>query len=392
MKTLMVFLLSCLFVSCSSDSNVPEHDGLTIEKVLDFASAENRKLKYSELFDSVSVIPLDTAGGFLLQDAVDVKYELGHIFVRDRGHRIFIFDANGKGLAKIDRKGQGAHEYVHIESFDVSHIDSTVCLFVFPPRLMYFDMKGRFLKERKMDVRGEDFALVGQDKIAVFTDNLNSTVDHRANQLELWDLNAGNSMGFLPGYRWLAGGTMPSFQQRRVFTSTAGSECLLVHPLSNNIYRISDNGVSVKYRIDFGTRNPVPEEKDDFVAPEEVVSYLEKEFPVYGFNSCWENGSWLHISAYSSGKLTDILYDKHRNILFDCAPLNDDMTDAMTFPVKATDDYLVGFANSGDIIGLEEYRQMNGKNVKDNNPVYAKLLDGAQRYENPVVCLYHFKK
>ena len=221
---------------------------------------------------------------------------------------------------------------------------------------------------------------------------MNSTVDHRANQLELWDLNAGNSKGFLPGYRWLAGGTMPSFQQHRVFTSTAGSECLLVHPLSNNIYRISDDGVSVKYRIDFGSRNPVPEEKDDFVAPEEVVSYLEKEFPVYGFNSCWENGSWLHISAYSSGKLTNILYDKHRNILFDCGPLNDDMTDAMTFPVKATDDYLVGFANSGDIIGLEEYRQMKGKNVRDNNPVYAKLLDAAQRLENPVVCLYHFKK
>lgn len=68
------------------------------------------------------------------------------------------------------------------------------------------------------------------------------------------------------------------------------------------------------------------------------------------------------------------------------------MTDAMTFPVKATDDYLVGFANSGDIIGLEEYRQMKGKNVRDNNPVYAKLLDAAQRLENPVVCLYHFKK
>ena len=392
MRYWVLFLLSCLFLSCSSDSNTPEYEGLTIEKMLNFEDAVERSFKYSELFDSVSVIPLDTVGGFLLQDAVNVKYELGHIFVRDRGHRIFIFDVNGKGLAKIDRKGQGAHEYVHIESFDVSHIDSTVCLFVFPPRLMYFDMQGHFLKETKLDVRGEDFALVGQDKIAIFTDNLKSTVDYRANQLELLDLNCGESAGFLPGYRWLAGGTMPSFQQHRFFTSTAEGECLLVHPLSNNVYHISDNGVSVKYRIDFGSRNPVPEEKDDIVATGGIVSYLEKEFPVYGFNSCWENDSWLHLSAYIGGKLTDVLYDKRQDVLYNCGLLNDDMTDAMTFPVKANNDCLVGFANSGDIISLEEYRQMKGKNIKDSNPVYAELLDGAQCYENPVVCLYHFKK
>ena len=392
MRYWIVFLLACLFVSCSSDLNAPEHEGLRIENVLDFNRAENRKFKYSELFDGVSVIPLDTAGNFLLQDAVSVKYELGRILVHDRGHRIFIFDEKGKGVAKIDRKGQGAHEYVHIEGFDVSGSDSTVCLFVFPSRLMYFDLQGRFLRETKVDVRGEDFALVSQDKVAFFTDNLNSTVDYRADQLELLDLKNGKSVGFLPGYRWLAGGTMPSFQQRRFFTLTSAGECLMTHPLTNNVYCISDDGISVKYRIDFGSRNPIPEQKDDFVAPEEVVPYLEKEFPVYGFNSCWENGSWLHLSAYVGGKLTDMLYDKRQDVLFDCGLLNDDMTDAMTFPVKATDDYLVGFANSGDIIGLEAYRQMKGKNVKDHNPVYAKLLDAAQHYENPVVCLYHFKK
>lgn len=387
-----IILLACLFVSCSMDSNKPEHEGLSVEKVLAFDNAVKRNFKYSELFDSVSVIPFDTVGDFFLQDAVNVKYELGHFFVRDRSHRIFIFDGKGKGVAKIDRKGQGAHEYVQIESFDVSCTDSTVCLFVFPPRLMFFDMQGCFLKETKVNVKGEDCALVGQDKIAVFTDNLNTTTSHRANQLEVLDLHDIKSVGFLPGYRWLAGGTMPSFQQRRVFTSTSAGECLMAHPLSNNVYRIVDDSVSVKYRIDFGSRNPVPELKDDFVAPEGVVPYLEKEFPVYGFNSCWENDSWFHLSAYIGGEMTDMLYDKHQNILYDCGPLNDDMTDAMTFPVKAENDYLVSFANSGDIIGLEEYRQMKGKNVKDYNPVYAKLLNSALLYENPVVCLYYFKK
>lgn len=392
MKYWAIFLLACLSVSCSKDWNVPEHEGLAIEKVLDFNDVVERKFKYSELFDSVSVIPLDTVGNFLLQDAVNVRYELGHIFVRDRGHRIFIFDGNGRGVGMIDRKGLGSHEYVHIESFDVSCSDSTVCLFVFPPRLMFFDMQGHFLRETNVDVRGEEAALVGADKVAIFTDNLNSTAEYRANQLEVLDLSDGHSVGFLPGYRWLAGGTMPSFQQRRVFTSTSSDECLMTHPLSNNVYRISDDGVSIKYRIDFGDKNPEPERKDDFVAPGEVVSYLEKEFPVYGFNSCWENDSWLHLSFYVGGKLTDMLYDKRQGILYNCGLLNDDMTDAMTFPVKADNDCLVGFANSGDIISLEEYRQMKGKNVKDNNPLYAKMLDGARRYENPIVCLYHFKK
>lgn len=389
---LYLFLFVCLFVSCSGISDAPEYDGLTVEKVLSYDDAEKRQFKYSDLFDSVSVIPLDTTGNFLLQDAVNVKYELGRIFVRDRGHRIFIFDGTGKGLGRIDRKGQGAHEYVHIESFDVSCADSLVCLFTFPSRLMYFDLDGNFLREQKIDVRGEDFAFAGLEKMAFFTDNLETTKERRAFQLELLDLSDCSTDGFLPGYRWLAGGTMPSFQQRRFFTSTSDGECLLTHPLSTHVYRISDEGVSVKYKVDFGNRTPVPERKDDYVAPEDVRTYLEKEFPVYGFNSCWENDMWFHVSAYVSGKLTDLLYDKRLDVLYDCGSMMaDDMTEGMTFPVKAKDDCLVSFVNSGDVIGLEEYLKSRGKD-KSDNPVYVELLDAARRYENPIVCLYHFKK
>ena len=39
----------------------------------------------------------------------------------------------------------------------------------------------------------------------------------------------------------------------------------------------------------------------------------------------------------------------------------------------------------------EDYLQSKGKSKK-GNPVYADLLDAAQKFENPIICLLYFKK
>ena len=385
----LLFLFGVSFVSCSEKAG--QSGMLPIETVLKVSDAEERAFRYSELFDSVRIIPLDTVGDFLLSDAKNVKFEQDRIFVRDHKDRIFIFDENGKGLTKINKKGQGANEYLHVEGFDVSASDSTLCLYVYPPRLMYWDFKGNFLKEKKINIGGEDMALLDNDRIVIFADNERTTQEKRMPQLEVLNLADGSSEGYFPGYSFYAGCNVPVFQFHRFFTRTPSGECLFVHPLSNNVFRISDSEVKVKYCLDFGDQNPRPELEKGFVEPMRLYDYITKEFPVYGFNSYWENDRWFSLNMYINEKMTDLLYDKRKGVLYNCGIIDDDITDTMVFPVKAENDYLICYLNANNILMQEDYLQSKGKSKK-GNPVYADLLDAAQKFENPIICLLYFKK
>lgn len=389
----MIYWLLLLFgfsiISCTG--KVEKSEMLPVETVLNVSDAQRKEFRYTELFDSIRIIPLDTVGDFLLSDAVNVQFEQGRIFVRDRGNRIFIFDESGKGLAKIDKKGQGANEYLQIEGFDISASDSTICLYVYPSRLMYWDFNGNWVKETKVPFGGEDMALLGDDKAVIFVDNERTTQEKRMPQLEVLDLVDGTSEGYFPGYSFYAGGNVTVYQQRRFFTRTPSGECLFVHPLSNDILSVSGSEVKVKYRLDFGAQNPRPELKEGFVQPGVLFSYIEKEFPVYGFNSYWENDRWFSLNMYINEKMTDLLYDKRKGVLYNCGIIDDDITDTMVFPVKAENDYLICYLNANNILMQEDYLQSKGKSKK-GNPVYADLLDAAQKFENPIICLLYFKK
>lgn len=386
---LILLLLGLSVVSCSEKTE--KVDELPVETILNVRDAQEKSFRYTELFDSVRIIPLDTVGDFLLGDAVNVKYEQGRIFVRDRGHRVFIFDEKGKGLAKIDKRGQGANEYLQIEGLDVSDADSMLCLYVYPSRLMYWDFNGRFVKEIKVDISGEDMALLGDGKVAIFTDNNRTTQEERMPQLEVLDLSDGSSEGYFPGYSFYAGCNVPIYQQHRFFSRTPSGECLMVHPLSNDIFSVSASEVKVKYRLDFGEQNPCPELKEGFVEPGRLVDYIGKEFPVYGFNGYWENDQWFSVELWINKQMTDLLYDKRKGVLYNCGIINDDMTGTMVFPVKAEADYLVCYLNANNIIMQEDYMQSMGKSRK-GNPVYDELLDAARQFENPIICLLYFKK
>lgn len=386
-----LFLLACLLGFSCSEKVEKKEETMPVEKVLKINDAQDKKFRYTELFDSVRIIPLDTIGDFLLQDVENIKFGQERIFVQDRGHRIFIFDKNGKGLAKIDKKGQGPQEYLSIIGFDVSDSDGMICTYVYPLRLMYWDFNGRFVKEVKVDVNGSDMTLLGNDKVAVFADNLRTTQENRMPQLEVFDLTDATSEGYFPGYSFYAGHLVPRYQQSPIFRESSSGERLMVHPLSNDIISLSESGVKVKYRLDFESDNPNPEQKDGYEGGVWLHDYIAKEFPVYGFNGYWENDKWFYLKMFKNQRSADLLYDKQKGVLYNCGVINDDMTGTMFLPIKAEDDYLVGYLNAGTIIDIEDFLQSQGRGKKGSNPVYDELLDVAQRFENPIICLFYFK-
>lgn len=383
-----VFLfLGVLIISCTSSQ--PEGKGIKLGTLLSYETAQPLDLKYSDLFSKVETVPLDTVNDFLVSEVRQFRFALDRFFVLNR-EELLIFNRQGKGVARINRYGQGREEYLHIGGFDISEQDSTICLYTFPTKLMYFSLDGKLIREHPMDGKGFEIALLPDHSYAIYTDNAKEAEEGEKTLLDTYDEKNGVWKSFVPGYASLENRLLPSFQQNRVFTHvSSGREVLFFHPLTNHIYSIiSKDSVRVKYTLDFGKNNP-PKDAPETMRPEmSVTDFVMKHWPVYGFNGCWENDRYFYIQTFVDKQLRDILYDKQIDQLY-AGWFTDDLLYCQMKPVAATDSFLVGHLSADVLLGLKDY--LESRQEKEIPPLVSNLLEHAEKMDNPIVCLYHFK-
>ena len=139
LKCFYLCLCCLILVSCFSGKQEKQETTESGE-VLSYDNALPLNRKYSDIFSRVEIVPLDTVDNFLISDIRQFRYVLNRIFVLSK-EELLIFDRQGKGLARINRYGQGREEYLSVRGFDVSEKDSTICLLTYPQRLMYFSLR-----------------------------------------------------------------------------------------------------------------------------------------------------------------------------------------------------------------------------------------------------------
>ncbi len=382
------FLLSFLLSVVSCVSGTKDSNGkVEAETTLVYDQSNELTLKYSDLFSGVELIPLDTTGDFLVTRIRQMKFALDHFFIQDEDKQLFVFDRQGKGCCIINKQGSGAEEYLSIRGFDVQEVDSTICLFTYPKRMMRFSLDGKLLDVSDMEVDGFDLLFLKDRSWAIFTDNVNEDPQ----LLAVSDLSTGKTSRYIPGYRSFAGRKLPVYQQARFFSRLPNGEVLFFHPLSNLIYTVSSDGVSVKYLIDFGKNNPPVEYPEDMPPMSQVDDFVEKNQRVYGFNSCWENDKFFYIQTKVDDKLVDILWDKEKQILYS-GYFKDDLTECQVFLSGVTDSYLAGYITVDVVMELVDYlKSRSTKDAELTLQKLGKLADYTENEGNPIVCLYHFK-
>lgn len=388
MKNLL-FLFILVLISCSSPGNRSKDNDIEVKTILKYSDAIQGKKNFSELFDRVETILLDTTGNFLVSDVRQMKLALGSIFVLDNSESVYIFDKEGRGQTIINKKGQGAQEYLEIRGFDLTP-DSLLCLLTFPLKLMYFTLEGDYVKETKLDLNGSELALLPNNKAAVYANSPQSTPKDNEMLLEICDQTDGTHQGYIPKYKCLKDVSLPTYQRGKTFTSTQNGERLFTQPLSNNIYAMDGRSMYIRYQIDFGAKTPPDDLSEPSANPYAVSEFIKEHFPVYGFNSSWENDSYFHVQVFIEGDLTTLLYDKKRQMLYS-GYLNDDLTGCESRFIEANDQYLVGYCSADDIVGLANYLRSSGKGFSNMPPLFEKMMNHAEGIENPIVCLYHFK-
>lgn len=108
----------------------------------------NNKVYYSEIFDSVSIIKLETNPHGLISGISSMKIDDDKIFIFDeRQYKVFIFNTNGNFITKIGRLGKGPGEMVGPTGFTLDREKNQVEILDAPStKTLVYDYNGNYLK------------------------------------------------------------------------------------------------------------------------------------------------------------------------------------------------------------------------------------------------------
>ena len=152
-KTILAVILLVVLVGCGE--NIQSNNDLII---VDVSKSYPKKELILQDFMDVEYVALETTDEFLTQGLVqDVGKEYILATNRNNDGDIFIFDRKtGKGVRKINRRGQGAEEYARINEIILDENNGEI--FVKSPgnKILVYDLYGITRRGKRLEtIQGE---------------------------------------------------------------------------------------------------------------------------------------------------------------------------------------------------------------------------------------------
>lgn len=144
---IMYFFIMCHFINNTETiSNTSVNNNL-IKIDIDEQDYENTVF-YSDLFKSVSLVPLETNKNCLIGNIDEIELYNDTIYILDTsiGKALYAFDKNGNFLKKIGMLGKGPGEYFHPKSFTIDNYTKQIKI-LDDRKLLIFSINGNFQKE-----------------------------------------------------------------------------------------------------------------------------------------------------------------------------------------------------------------------------------------------------
>ncbi|MDR1224723.1 MAG: 6-bladed beta-propeller, partial [Tannerella sp.] len=353
--------------------------GEAIETIFVSSINHQKKANFSELFDSVKFIPLETTDDVLISGITKIHAVENRFFIFDeRNQAVFAFDEEGHCIWKIRTRGGSPKEYTQLTGFDVDEDSRKIYLFSRREKILVYDFDANFLEEYKVRFDGTSIGVMN-DRMYLYAYNRTNRNNGEKLKNNLLIINKGKiQQAYLPFEK--ESGTAFTFNSPNAFYRY-NDEMRLYMPFSTKIYSHKGENLTVRYFFDFG-RNNIPKallEEDNFQDLLEDTNYA------YGLNTYWENRNYCSFRISFEKGSTRILFDKRtKEIKYG---LYDDL--AYCFPniQQATDDHATGFRDAMDLLYEAEH-----SNARKEKSLLKEVVKSISEDSNPVVFIYYFKK
>ena len=127
-KNFYIFIvLGVFFASTFMCTKPKELNACVIEIDLD----KSKQISFTDWFDSIQVVPLETNDQSIIGLSVDVVLNDNLIYINDgRTATILVFDKNGKFINSTSHlRGQGPNQYISIIGFDIDDLTGNLLIF-----------------------------------------------------------------------------------------------------------------------------------------------------------------------------------------------------------------------------------------------------------------------
>jgi len=162
-----------ILTGCGRNKQINEEDGFITVNVI--KKYPKKELILQE-FMNVEYIPLETGGEFYC-DGIVLDIGKNIILIKNRvdDGDIFVFDRNGKGLRKINRKGRGPEEYTFV--LDITLDEDNNEMFVHDhtiEKILVYDLFGKYKRSFSYnDVEYDNFCIFDDEHLICFDGSAN---------------------------------------------------------------------------------------------------------------------------------------------------------------------------------------------------------------------------
>lgn len=405
MKTAYLPLLfSVLCISCSGLSHPPVQDfgevplssvavsdslysggveTITVDEIKD-------EINLSDITDSVSYIPLETNKESLFAYINKLVIYKNRIYVMDniRAKGVFIFDMQGRLIAKIGKRGGAPFEFADLWGMAIDKKnDRLVVADMRKCQVMVYSLDGEYEKHIKIPfLFTGDFDILPSGTM-LFATNKDCYNTH-LKKYEDYRLLYVDSTGTI---------TRAEFKRddnARInilydYVRPAGNEIGYISPFIRSIYHVSDTCVTEKYRIDYKNYPPFDNEEYQKIETMDEFHKYQNGTVRVSSNGTAENMTHLYIRTEGKEQFFTV-YDKRSKHSISYRKLHMDKPFLfISGTMYAYEDYMVSEIPPLYLIGLKESLE------KENLPVPAELqrvTENLQEDDNPVLVLFKIKE
>ena len=390
MKTL--FILLCVFISFHCQSN-------EIGKTIDMAHPQRKEITceqtYISLADSLDFhfIPLETNDSCLIGSIAAVQIVDDRIFLLEGQKReaLFVFDMNGKFKQQIGKKGGGPEEYQYISSFDIDTERRLIALAdPVRERILFYDLDTyQFKQALHPKFYYNQFRLLPNRNVLFFFANGFENAEDLNDNASYYVLMTDSLLKPKRTY-YKADFTTPytsrGLGQNNLYRIQ--NETYVYHHLFPELWKFENGQLNPAYHVtienfDFPTvsflkgESDIADKKRDYTAKLKDSNFISS----YRIDEC---ESIISFSILQGNMPVQAIYHKQsgKGYVFSLKDYFQSMNLGMLmFPRSATDEYIIGS------IAMNE----DMEKVKENMLLYP-FLKGRTLEDNPILCLYKWKK
>lgn len=380
--------LICFDIVLASCDNTegPDH-GLNISFEINLDDPIN--LKFSEVFDTCLIIPLQTNKDFIVGDIDQIIYKNNQLIILDRSKSksIFIFDQDGRFKNKINKVGKGPGQYIFPKKIEYDTAKNV--LLVYDSRhskLILYTLGGKFIQESIMprDQRIRDMLIYDGRMYISREDPRNGMGLVRLND-DYTGMNKVINTYFGDDLLVENGGV-----GQYLFSASHGEGFIYKEFLTNKILYFEGDSIRKILDLTFSSGSIPYERKKIHDARKMANIMFDNNYHAVG-TGLVDSENFLLFDLYHGRTRKLAIWDKINNQVSYVEPLVNDM-DGFLPSMKALPGGYYNETSNYLFFVVPPLFFNENLNVEDSNP-YKKVLSGikVEDFDNPILFIYTLK-